>query len=104
LDFTKASTLPNVNAYDEVYTHNPVGEYGHLHHIDCFDFVYTRRIKHFWIFSYNYKSNPEVEYRSEIKPSCPLVSIYAEEMDFLRTFNLMSEGFTKIEAHPFIYC
>jgi hypothetical protein len=83
--------------FDVVYTHNKLGEYGHIHHQDCHRWVTINYGGELWVFVYNYKI-PEVTYRDEDKPvSFILNKIYQGEAEFLKTFDLITEGFIKIE-------
>jgi len=82
--------------FDVVYTHNKLGEYGNRHHQDCHRWVTIIYDGELWVFAHNY-GIPEVIYEDTSKPvSAILNSVYHEEAEFLKTFNLITEGFIKI--------
>jgi hypothetical protein len=83
--------------FDMVYTHNKLGEYGNIHHQDCYRWVTVNYSGELWVFAYNYKIS-EVTYQDDTKPvSSILSSVYHEEAEFLKTFNLVIEGFVRVE-------
>lgn len=86
----------DLDRFDEVYTHNPVGEYWHRHHQDCYNWVRSHRRKPFWVFAQNYHI-PQRVISNEEKLKSPCLKIYERETYILYNFDLITEGFCKVQ-------
>jgi LmbE family N-acetylglucosaminyl deacetylase len=83
--------------FDTIVTHNPVGEYGHRHHIDCFQAVKKCRRAGtvVYVFAHNY-SLPDFIVVDQMKRQSPIRKIYEREEYIIRHFDLITEGFVRV--------
>jgi len=93
LDFSKVDL--DLNKYDIVVTHNPVGEYFHPHHKNCHSFVKYNYNGDFIVPAQNYLE-PEFRYFDAEKINSPIVKIYEREAYIMYNFNLLEESFVTI--------
>lgn len=81
-----------------LYTHNPVGEYGHPAHRECSKVGQLLSglglVDELWYFAYNYKL-AEVTVSDENKPKSKCREIYEREAYILDHFDLINEGFVR---------
>lgn len=90
--------VPLVSDFNFVVTHNPFGEYGHPHHIECNKFIMRNisKSQEVWVFAQNY-SIPSVRCNNISKKDCDIMKVYEREQYLLFNFDLISEGFTKVQ-------
>lgn len=81
-----------------LYTHNPVGEYGHPHHRECSKagrlLASLRVVNELWYFAYNFKK-ADIVFSDESKPQSECRKVYAREAYILDHFDLINEGFIR---------
>ena len=90
------------NSFDDVFTHNPIGEYFHPHHIDVHNWVIEELTNcekqvNLWVFAQNY-SYPTITFSEIEKVNSPCLEIYEREAYILYNFDLINEGFVNYAA------
>lgn len=98
LDLRSSDVLINFDKFDEIYTHNVKGEYGHRHHIECHNFILSETsTQPLFVFAHNF-GKPNIRLSSEEKMESKILEVYEREMYIICVFDLINEGFIKIRG------